>query len=128
MSTAEQPPAQNGLEPDQTTNPKPEIKPEPVPEPEDKPEPVTEAEVRPEPLLEHELVVADGADPKVNEDRSLDPTARPRSCASGAEERRRKPYIHDDLELALCGSSADVAFPSEFLLLRHFHVRRRWVL
>ncbi|KAM1169162.1 hypothetical protein ACFX19_031520 [Malus domestica] len=122
MSTGEQPPAQNGLEPDQTTNPKPEIKPEPVPEP------VTEAEVRPEPLLEHELVVADGADPKVNEDLSLDPTARPRRCASGAEERRRKPYIHDDLELALCGSSADVAFPSEFLLLRHFHVRRRWVL
>ncbi|KAM1376784.1 hypothetical protein PS1_038762 [Malus domestica] len=96
MSTAEQPPAQNGLEPDQT-NPKPEseselvpdpeakpepapeleaepapapepkIKPEPVLEPEAKPEPVTEAEVRPEPLPEHELVVADGGDPKVKE-------------------------------------------------------------
>ncbi|KAM0981941.1 hypothetical protein TB1_014212 [Malus domestica] len=82
MSTAtEQLHVQKGLVPDPTTNPKPESESEPEletepapapepemkPEPEAKPEPVPEAEARPEPLPEHELVVADAADPKVNE-------------------------------------------------------------
>ncbi|BFG32072.1 hypothetical protein CerSpe_183460 [Prunus speciosa] len=88
MSTApEEPQSQNGLEPDLTTNPKPEsesepvaqpeavpepvpepeAKLEPVPEPKAKPEPVPEPEAKPELQPEPEAVVTDGADPKVEE-------------------------------------------------------------
>lgn len=88
MSTApEEPQSQNGLEPDPTTNPKPEsesepvaqpeaipepvpepeAKLEPVPEPKAKPEPVPEPEAKPELQPEPEAVVTDGADPNVEE-------------------------------------------------------------
>lgn len=78
MSTpAEEPPSQNGLQPDPATNPEsqpesqPVLEPEPAPVPETQPEPVPEPEAQPEPEAKAELqprpepVVSDGADPTV---------------------------------------------------------------